>query len=387
MARQAIHGGSCCGAKHIYGFSSTAQVDVTDLLTSVGAVVEGQAIEIILNGTQVAAKPELLGKMAEIGFVLDGHWHNGNHGTQNLPVNPTEGDLGSHCYRFTRMDRRKDLLSGPLEGRWNGMVMTAGMTGLLPPIGAQTDLRAHYTRPIPAGLSTVFTRGGGHRGVNPPVGTEVRVTNRNSRRFGRDFAVLRFYDGRYVFLDQQERIEFSLTRASFEVLNLNQPVVPEAWRPAVGDRVQYVGQNTYSGNWNNGEYATVTGVTTWPNISLIFDRTPEDRHRVMHAQYLKMPTENIVPFIQPPVAAEIPLHRHENAEVFLAAAPPVVVQEVVPAEVTVLFRTYHGHYRDDRIGAGYDTIEQARVNRPTGQLDRRDILSDGSVNWVRNVQE
>jgi len=385
MARQSAHGGGCCGAKHIYGFSSTARVDVGDLLASFDNIIKGQAVEIILNGTQVAAKPELLGEMARIGFVLDGHWHNGNHGAQVLPENPSEGQLGSHCYRFTRMDRRKDLLSGPLQGLWNGMVMTPGLTGLLPPLGPQGSPRAHYTRPVPAGLPTVFVRGGGDE-VTLPAGTTVRVTNRNSRRFGRDFTILRHYDGRYVFFDQGENVKFSLVRDSFEVLARSAAPLPR--RPVVGDRVQYIGQTAYSGNWNNGEYATVTGVN-WPNVSVTFDRTPEDLNRVIHARYFKMPTENIVPLMQPPVLAAIANQRHEEAEVFLAAAPnPAPAPEVVPAAPIILFRSYHNIYRDGRVGAGYDTYLLARDARGRdGRIDLREMLSDGTSRMVENVTE
>lgn len=55
--------------------------------------------------------------------------------------------------------------------------------------------------------------------------------------------------------------------------------------------------------------------------------------------------------------------------------------------VRVLFSTFHNNYRRNGRGAGFDTLEEATEAAPRcRRRDRRDIMSDGTVVWVYNVQ-
>lgn len=391
MAVLKSHGGSCCGAKHLHSFAGDAD-EATALPALVGQSINGQAQEVILNGGQVAAKPHLLAKMAELGFVLDGHWQNGSHGTADLPPNPTDGQLGSHCYRFTRMDRRKALNDGPIAGRWAGMVMTPGLTGLLTQMrgaaGGPTA-RAHYMRALPPGWMSVYNAAGGNQaGGVMAAGDTVRVNNTASRRHGREFVIRQLVGDnwyrRAVMHDDQENIDFRLSVGS--LTRVRRADAPVPYMPAVGDRLQYTGQTSYSGTYNNGEYCTVTAVA-WPNVTVAWDRPTAAACR-MHTQYMYHPANPEPRIAPPPAAAAPPPQRHEEAEVLTERPAPIVVREVAPVEVTVLFRTYHNVYRDGRVGAGYDTRDAALDGRrATGRIDRREYLSNGRTRMVENVEE
>ena len=77
--------------------------------------------------------------------------------------------------------------------------------------------------------------------------------------------------------------------------------------------------------------------------------------------------------VQPPVAPQV----HENAP---ANERPVAAGPVV------VFETYHNHYQRNGRGAGYDNRELAREAAPRcRRIDRREIMSDGTVRWVDNV--
>lgn len=64
-------------------------------------------------------------------------------------------------------------------------------------------------------------------------------------------------------------------------------------------------------------------------------------------------------------------------------------REEPPAPPRVVFSTFHNVFQQPRgrSNAGWDTYEQARQNAPRArQIDRRDIMSDGSVVWVTTVR-
>ena len=133
MVQVNSHGGGCCGARHLRGFGEAEQHN-PDLINTAAATVPVQRMtEVILNGNQVRSYPAILERLANLGFVLDGHWINGNH--------------NSHNYRFSRCDNRLPL---DLAG-WNGMVMSAGLHGRLPEArgGARANNHTPYIHPLP----------------------------------------------------------------------------------------------------------------------------------------------------------------------------------------------------------------------------------------------
>jgi hypothetical protein len=287
------------------------------------------------------------------------------------------------------------LTEGAVVGAWNGMVMSAGLTGLLQQMsgGVPGNNRAHFTRPLDPNRQTVYQRGGGALAQHPyRPGDVVRVTNRNSRRFGREFTVVRVagpaYDSDLSFRDDETNTDFRLMHGSVEMVR---PGVDRQapWRPAVGTRVQFLGERTYSGNFNNGEFATIIRVA-WPSIEVRFDRAPT-APLLWPTQYFTAPEGDfLVPLITPPAAAGPVVQVHENAEALLGAMP-LPLQPAAPVVVAprVVFRTYHNVYRDGRFGAGYDTFTAARDARlpSTGRIDRREIYSDGTTRLIENITE
>lgn len=114
MVQVNSHGGGCCGARHLRGFGEAENNNPNRINTALSTVPPSRMTEVILNDTQVRSYPNILRRLADLGFVLDSHWINGNH--------------NSHNYRFSRCDNRQIL---ELAG-WNGMVMSPGLHGTLP---------------------------------------------------------------------------------------------------------------------------------------------------------------------------------------------------------------------------------------------------------------
>lgn len=408
MVTLSAHGGGCCGMRHLRGFGAEENNNPDLIDEALAGAINGQGVEVVLNGTQVQNLPRVLERLAELGFVLDGHWRNGNHGQQDFrnAAAPTEGELGSHNYRFTRADRRQPLGEGPIAGRWGGMVVTPGLRGLLTGMhGARVDnqrdarLRQHYTRPLPRGYQVLWRRGGQNTDLNAlRQGDTVRVTNRASRRYNREFTIIRIqgdqWDRRVVMHDDQDQRDFNLTEGSVTLVRRGEEgAAPVLVRGQVGQRVQYCGHGVWNNNWNNwnnGEYGTIVQ-TGWPYMMVQFDRLPGQAQRVnIHAQYLVLRDDDDgLALIAPPAADAIPVRQpqlHQDAEVLLERPAPVVEEAVAPAAPTVLFRTYHNVYRDGRTGAGYDSFNAAADARNgRGRMDCREYLSDGTIRTVENV--
>lgn len=406
MVTLSAHGGGCCGMRHLRGFGPDENANPDLIDQALAGAINGQGVEVVLNHTQVTNYPRVLERLAELGFVLDGHWRNGNHGAQAFLNReaPTEGELGSHNYRFTRADRRQPLAEGPIANRWAGMVITPGLNGLLEQMhnvrnqaGRDARLRQHYTRPLPQGYTTLWTRGGGNADLTlPRAGDTVRVSNRASRRFDREFVVVRVSGDQWYrrihMHDDVEQRDFQLTIGSVQLVRRAEDGRPVYVRGTVGQRVQYCGHGLNNNNWNNGEYATIVAVG-WPYLQVQFDRQPGQAQRInVHAQYLVLrDDEGAEPLIAPPAPEAIPARQpqlHQNAEVLLERPAPVAEEAVAPAAPTVLFRRYRNIYRDGRVGAAYDTLDDCRMaRRGAGRIDREEFLSDGTSRMVENIQE
>lgn len=102
-----VHGGGCCGSRHLSGFGSrdNASHQITHHLTE-----RGKRVVVILNQEQVENSPNVLNELARTGFVLTDRWNNSS---------------GSVCYSFTRCDERLPLADLPFV--WNGMKASDGI--------------------------------------------------------------------------------------------------------------------------------------------------------------------------------------------------------------------------------------------------------------------
>lgn len=377
MVTLANHGGSCCGAKHIFGFGPAENTDPSLIDRQLSSVINGQSTEVILNGTQVRNLPNVLARLAALGFVLDGHWNNGNHG------NP-----GSDNYRFCRADRRRPLLQGPIAGLWNGMVMSPGLEGNLTPMHgtrAQNGNATRYTRPLPAGWNLVNYR----NGVQPFVlGDIVRVTNTRSTRHGRMFRVntINSWD-RKVYLSEPNGIFFELVYGSVELVT---PFVdPAAYREGECVPGARILQKHSVSNMTRGRAGTIilqARTSQYPEeavYTIKFDTDDPngvDLHQ-FRKNFIVLNEQDTFPRIAPEVPQPVPNERH-----FINAEFETVQQPPVPA-VAVLFQTYHNVYRDGRVGAGYQTYQEAAdARRGNGRIDRKDMMSDGTTNIVENVE-
>lgn len=384
------HGGSCCGMKHIRGFNNAENNNPDLINAAIATIINGQGQEVVLNGMQVQSYPHVLERLAHLGFVLDGHWRNGNHGTPTLPARPTNAHLGTHNYRFTRADRREALLAGPIAGRWNGMVIDPALTGLLTPMNGQVVNVNHFIRALPTGFRSVYDVCGG--AGHPPryrygPGDIILVTSERSRRVGRRLTVIGMPDAYTVRCrDDEENVDVRFAVDSVAMHTAaprNEPLLPP--RPGVGDRVQYTGNRTYSGAYGQGEYATIVRTNNWPYLTVSFDRLHTPNNQVeIHSRYFHKP-ENPVPFIDPPANVAAAPQRH-TLDLAVGGANPL--GQEVAVEAVVLFRTYHNVYRDGRVGAGYDTFVDARAaRRGDGRIDRKEMLSDGTSRMVENILE
>lgn len=169
MATTTVHGGGCCGARHIHTFRDDDAINVASLVNNViEACGAGNhlLLEVILSNRQTQRNPLLLAKLAELGFVYTSAW-TGNHGT---PV-----------HRFERTGRRLALSANRFN--WTGMTPSEGLQGEMPPIARARNggggLRANNMSTNQ--LAGRFTRDSQHI-----------VTNRNSAFYGATVTVRSF---------------------------------------------------------------------------------------------------------------------------------------------------------------------------------------------------
>lgn len=392
------HGGGCCGARHLHGFGE-AENRNPDLINAAMALIPPQrGTEVILNGTQVRSYPAVLQRLADLGFVLDGHWMNGNH--------------DSHNYRFTRCDNRQPL---DLAG-WNGMVISSTLRGRLPEVpgvpggaGGRVDY-APYIRPLPdwqrneaAARHAYLGQLAAHRaGGNParPNGQRYTINSPRSRHHGQQFICLGYGNGGY---DRNRTLAFRDGLGNrFEIAQANCTLVRGAPPPpppagsnmrefAVGDRIQVV--NSW-GNFPRGLVGTITRVANPQSVTIQFDvpnSAPEGSATnfitiVDHNRQADVPRERIAP---PPAARARPVpppQRHTEDGPVRAAIPAAPVVPAAPPEARAVFSTYHCVFRDGRRGAGYDSHAEAQANlgRRT-RVDRRTIMSNGDIVWAANI--
>lgn len=382
------HGGGCCGARHIRGFGNEENCNPDLINTAAAEVPVERMTEVILNGTQVRSYPNILARLANLGFVLDGHWINGNH--------------GSHNYRFSRCDNRLPL---DLAG-WDGMVMSSGLQGRLPEVRRGHD-HTPYMHPLPywqhtdaagrhhylAALHADRTNRG--PGAITP-GARYRINSPRSRYHNQELIAL----GRGA--DRNNTIAFrdGATGNRFEISAANCVRVGNGVHPAVpagsnmrefrvGDRVQVV--NSW-GEYPRGLVGTVTVVNNPTNVTIQFD-TPNAAPTNSATSYITIVDFDRQPDIPrtrpaaPRVAAERPVdppQRHEEGPA-PAVPPPAPVE---PPLARVILSTYHNVFRDGRRGAGYDTYDEAWTARgQRTRVDRRQVMSNGDIIWDENVHE
>lgn len=125
MVHISNHGGSCCGARHIYGFGTGDLLQSITQMHNHVASAPDRLTEIILNKTQCRASPNLLAAMAARGFVLTTGFKNGNHNSdvfvfhrsdRRLRLDNTERDFG---FEWTGQ-----LASPTLHGNLDALVST-----------------------------------------------------------------------------------------------------------------------------------------------------------------------------------------------------------------------------------------------------------------------
>ena len=116
MVSLKAHGGHCCGAQHIYGF--TNQNPAADILELYQLTQQRDPClhEVILNENQCRNNPALLNKLAQLGYVLTTGFVNGNH--------------NSFVYVFHRAGRRLPLNN--LNFDWAGQIVSPSIAGALP---------------------------------------------------------------------------------------------------------------------------------------------------------------------------------------------------------------------------------------------------------------
>lgn len=389
------HGGGCCGARHLRGFGDAENRNPDLINTAAAGVPLERMTEVILNGTQVRSYPAILERLANLGFVLDGHWINGNH--------------GSHNYRFSRCDNRLPL---DLAG-WNGMVMSAGLNGWLPEVrgggGARANNHAPYIYPLPDWqrndtnvrhryLAQIAALRNGNAGIQ--AGARYRINSPRSRYHNREFIALGA--GRAGW-DRNNTVAFrdGATGNRFEISAANCVRVGGAAAPEVpaganmrefraGDRVQVV----YSWReFQRGLVGTVTAVNNPTHVIIQFD-TPDTELTSSATNYITIVDFDRQPDIPrtrpaPPRgrAAQRPVdppQRHEEGPAprgGVAAPAPAA-----PPAARVVLSTYHNVFRDGRRGAGYDTYNEAWEARgQRTRVDRRQIMSNGDIVWNERV--
>lgn len=375
MVRVSSHGGMCCGARHLFGFGAAEDANPGLINSALQDVPPERLAEIILNGDQVRQYPNILARLADLGFVLDGHWINGNH--------------NSHNYRFSRCDNRLPL---NLDN-WNGMIMSPGLHGRLPPVPRDRTVNnngiAHHLYVRPLLLGTVENTRIRHNYLcelsayrrNSSVGKRFRINSPRSRYNGQSYICIgRGPEGSLAFRSPVTGRRFYIAQNNCVPVDARAgpPAVPEGnliREFQVGDRVQLVHP---WGAVPQGLVGTCTRVLSEISVEIQFD-TPGSNIVTSMTSYISIvdheaqpdiPRERIPPPPPEPVrpAPDPAPHRHENP-------------------VFAVFSTFHCvSSRDGTRGAGFDTLEEACANLgKRTRVDRRDIMSQGDPVWVANV--
>jgi|GEM_PF-4410709 len=203
MVTMTAHGGNCCGARHLRGFGPTENNSPNTINAAAAQVDRFRMTEVILNGNQVRDNPNVLQRLADLGFVLVSHYINGNH--------------MSHNYVFHRCDRRLPLRDGI---NWPGQVITPLLQGDLPEIPR--------TQPAPRPAPPVDER---RYDQVIRTGDRVRVNSAASRRNGHEFTVRsRTWDDRLIMIDG-DGMEFSIVRQNLVKIIPARPPAPPAIAP------------------------------------------------------------------------------------------------------------------------------------------------------------
>lgn len=188
MVTVALHGGSCCGARHIYSFDYADNTNPDNINRALVNVPDGRMVEAILNTNQMQTMPNVLQRLKDLGFVLTDVYVNKNHGPANLN------------YRFSRCDNRRALTSAARW--WSGMVANVASNGDLSTLSAlgnqqaaaaDQNRQAYYTA---ANLRTVVTA---DRQFRHQQGAVWRCNSLNSRYFGRYCWFVRHDGSRIIF--------------------------------------------------------------------------------------------------------------------------------------------------------------------------------------------
>ena len=191
------HGGSCCGALHIHGFTGDSRPqDFSELL--VHSQRDPCRHEVILNQDQCRNNPRLLARLAAMGYVLTTGFVNGNH--------------DSSVFVFHRAGQR--LALNDLSFPWAGQIASPSLRGRLGPlprtagVGGNIGLKARgatvYMEDIRAGDR--FTYHNPHNELHGATLTyvgphnpyehdyEIRLTHQaTGRNYIRAVSTLRWY--------------------------------------------------------------------------------------------------------------------------------------------------------------------------------------------------
>ncbi len=120
MVARSNHGGACCGARHLFGFG-TPEDDRPDYINErLREIDNDRHVDVKLNLSQMRGHTNIVQRLADLGFVMDAHFKNGNH--------------DSHVFSFSRCDNRLPMTEAEFRRlgiRWPGQVISAGLTGRL----------------------------------------------------------------------------------------------------------------------------------------------------------------------------------------------------------------------------------------------------------------
>lgn len=336
MVHVSVHGGGCCGARHIHGFGAAEEGSPDLIDNALRQVDRFRMVEVILNGTQVNSRPMILRRLAERGFVLTAHYINGNHNSDN--------------YVFQRCDNRRPLIDDQgncVIPNWTGPVISPRLEGILPEV-SRPDIVGHLYG-VPA-----YAQGYTAPDLVRPV---VEFTPRQGGAL----------EGRVVW----NGVDFAATDPSF--INANTRPIG-----SLGTLRNYRSNDQYFIQWDNPADENASGEN--PDIY------------VNRRQFTVLTDEEALRHPAPPPPQEP--HSHDEAPDWQAilestnlAVDNTPFAPIVVFDPVVVFSTYHNVYRGGRRGAGYDSYAEAvDARRNDGRIDRRDVYSDGTVNWRGNAQ-